>query len=314
MFKYDGAKCPVCNSYLMEEDDIVVCPECGAPHHRDCWNYLGHCGCEELHKKGESWQGPKDSSNYKSEDTQSHSQSEQGVICPVCHEKNPPNTLFCNRCGNPLMQQEARTSNQTPFGGMPPMNGFGFSPVSIDPLGGLQADEIIDDVSAKDLAAIVGQNSAYYLPRFKAIQENPKKKIPNFSAFIFSVPWLFFRRMYLPGIAMLLANVALYLPNFFMILYGVQNPDAVQIPSIYLWASMGCTLIMWALQLVLCFWGNQIYMKYCIRLTKELKKQAASDQEFSELAQKRGGVRNVFIYIFVGLYLISSFSSFFFYI
>ena len=168
MFKYDGAKCPVCNSYLMKEDDIVVCPECGAPHHRDCWNYLGHCGCEELHKKGETWKPPKTeqprsdnpNENYRQGTSYSNAQNTQGVICPVCHEKNPPNTLFCNRCGNPLMQQENNQSYQSPFGNMPPMSGFGFSPVSIDPLGGLQADERIEDVSAKDLAAVVGQNSA----------------------------------------------------------------------------------------------------------------------------------------------------------
>ena len=58
MFKYEGAKCPVCHAYLMEDDDIVVCPDCGAPHHRECWKSLGHCGCEELHAQGKAWTMP----------------------------------------------------------------------------------------------------------------------------------------------------------------------------------------------------------------------------------------------------------------
>ncbi len=41
--------CVRCRSYLFNEDDVVYCPVCGAPHHRDCYNALGHCALEELH-------------------------------------------------------------------------------------------------------------------------------------------------------------------------------------------------------------------------------------------------------------------------
>ena len=34
--------CAVCNAYLFEEDDVVYCPVCGAPHHRECYNSIGH--------------------------------------------------------------------------------------------------------------------------------------------------------------------------------------------------------------------------------------------------------------------------------
>lgn len=30
-------KCPVCDKQFKKGDDIVVCPECGAPHHRECY-------------------------------------------------------------------------------------------------------------------------------------------------------------------------------------------------------------------------------------------------------------------------------------
>ena len=39
-YKY---KCPVCNKQFKESDDIVVCPDCGAPHHRECWEKEGKC-------------------------------------------------------------------------------------------------------------------------------------------------------------------------------------------------------------------------------------------------------------------------------
>lgn len=30
-------KCPVCDKQFKKGDDVVVCPECGAPHHRECY-------------------------------------------------------------------------------------------------------------------------------------------------------------------------------------------------------------------------------------------------------------------------------------
>ena len=41
--------CVRCKAYLFNEDDVVYCPICGAPHHRECYNALGHCALEELH-------------------------------------------------------------------------------------------------------------------------------------------------------------------------------------------------------------------------------------------------------------------------
>ena len=35
MIDYTGIPCPVCHKEFTPEDDIVVCPECGAPYHRE---------------------------------------------------------------------------------------------------------------------------------------------------------------------------------------------------------------------------------------------------------------------------------------
>ena len=28
---------------FFDDEDIVVCPECGTPYHRECWNRVGTC-------------------------------------------------------------------------------------------------------------------------------------------------------------------------------------------------------------------------------------------------------------------------------
>lgn len=48
-FKSGEISCVRCKAYLFDEDDVVFCPVCGAPHHRECYNALGHCALEELH-------------------------------------------------------------------------------------------------------------------------------------------------------------------------------------------------------------------------------------------------------------------------
>ena len=56
MSKYTGLECPVCKNTFKEADDIVVCPECGAPYHRTCYQKEGHCIYEDKHGTDQAWQ------------------------------------------------------------------------------------------------------------------------------------------------------------------------------------------------------------------------------------------------------------------
>ncbi len=47
--EFTELKCPVCGLQFTENDDVVVCPDCGTAHHRACWQTLGHCACADSH-------------------------------------------------------------------------------------------------------------------------------------------------------------------------------------------------------------------------------------------------------------------------
>ena len=49
MKKNVGKTCPVCKKTFVESDDIVVCPECGTPHHRSCYASIGRCALSSKH-------------------------------------------------------------------------------------------------------------------------------------------------------------------------------------------------------------------------------------------------------------------------
>ena len=51
--KYTNYKCPVCSNQFIEDDDIVVCPECGTPHHRECYIQNGNCANVDKHGTNE---------------------------------------------------------------------------------------------------------------------------------------------------------------------------------------------------------------------------------------------------------------------
>ena len=61
--KYKGEKCFYCNEEFNDNDDVVVCPECGTPYHRDCYKQAGSCINHQLHESGESWKNTNDTDN-----------------------------------------------------------------------------------------------------------------------------------------------------------------------------------------------------------------------------------------------------------
>ena len=58
MPKYYGCPCEGCGTPLTLRDDIVVCPDCGAPYHRSCYEKLGRCVHSAAHVTGYEWKFP----------------------------------------------------------------------------------------------------------------------------------------------------------------------------------------------------------------------------------------------------------------
>ena len=85
-------ECVVCHKPLTEHDDVVFCPECGAPYHRECYEKEGHCVFEEKHGSF-SYESP------KPKHTEEHA---QGARCPNCGAENPQSANYCSKCGKKL--------------------------------------------------------------------------------------------------------------------------------------------------------------------------------------------------------------------
>ena len=105
---YIGEKCPVCEKIFTADDDIVVCPDCGTPHHRSCYAAEKKCANEEYHSTGRKWE--------RMNETKIRFR-----ICPVCRFTNSPDDRNCRRCGTeisdirPVSENDQRERAEAPL-------------------------------------------------------------------------------------------------------------------------------------------------------------------------------------------------------
>ena len=88
MPKYYGCPCEGCGEPLTLKDDIVVCPDCGAPYHRTCYEKLGRCIHSPAHAAGDEWHFPYQDAELRT--------------CPSCGERTLRSEETCRCCGAAL--------------------------------------------------------------------------------------------------------------------------------------------------------------------------------------------------------------------
>ncbi len=293
MFFYEGQSCPVCGQYFGESDDVVACPQCGAPHHRDCWKKEGHCHFAADHGTDRQWAKPESETPNTSvaHDRPHHK-------CPNCGKDNPEFAEFCSFCGREIDHPDwtsepphpPRVNQYTP----PPRGDFGaFRAPFQDPFGGIPRTEEIEGVSVETIAEVLGPQSAYYLPRFYKMSRSGKKISWNWSAFLLSYNWLLYRKNLLLG----------WLCFVFMEVLGVFYLKAAEplekllsaspIPALtgdsylllwILWLSFG---VMLAVHVLLGMFGNWLYMQNVLKKARKL--QEDPDLQYNQSFLNTGG-------------------------
>lgn len=189
MFLHENEKCPVCDKIFTADDDIVVCPSCATPHHRQCYNELGHCANISRHSDEFVYKADKAEPEQvqEPEEAAKHSESEQNVkYCAFCGKQIDKNAPFCYSCGQ--KQNNPDYGAEHMFGSAPDYNDNG---------------ERIDDVRVSDIVAVVKTNAQRFLRKFKS----ESRLSWNWGAFFFGPYYLIFRKMYKPGILVMALNL-----------------------------------------------------------------------------------------------------------
>lgn len=167
--------CPVCGQQFTPSDDIVVCPDCGAPYHRACWLQRGGCVYADFHGQDFVWQSAAPRTQAYVDDD-----ADEPIRCPRCGEECPPDTLVCPECGKQLGVQ---ASGRFDFN-----DSFFLRDVDADPA------EDLDGFTVREAAILVQFRTKDYVRKFNRIKEG-KKLGWNWAAFFFSPFWFFFRKI-----------------------------------------------------------------------------------------------------------------------
>lgn len=288
--KFTDESCFSCGRKFDEKDDIVVCPECGTPYHRECYAQSGDCINTQLHENGGKWK----SSAAEKEKTQ----NEAIVICPMCMQPNSVNDEICSKCGYRLKENDASSSHEA--GGIKPEAIFGDSDNPFfKPYLGFNPEEDLGGATLKEVSDFVDSNTLYYVPLFKKMKDAGTKVSLNLSSFLF--PYFYFanRKMWLWGILTAIISIILELPATLYTLGAADMSwpyfqDVVNVlaskENILLAASEACAMISWIFRLVVCFFANWLYFRFTVRSIKKIKLNNGGHAEQSKL-KAAGGVK-----------------------
>lgn len=182
---YENTECPVCKKKFENGDDIVTCPDCGTPHHRECYKLVGHCVNSGLHD-----------SDFRF--VREHNQTDS----PKPSDEN--DNYYIPQTDFNIRNESTSFPNQD------------VSEKTISDIKAIIASnseydrdtDTIDGESVSDVAATVVTNTKRFVNVFKKFDKTNKKTNWNWCAFIFGPLYLIFRKMYKFSIAFLCLDLS----------------------------------------------------------------------------------------------------------
>ena len=307
--EFTQCTCPVCQKRFVLGDDVVVCPECGAPHHRECFEQNGRCAFEDKHGAGFDFE--------KTDADTEDSDGVETVVCPNCKTENEKTNFYCSKCGFPLNERDRRgempgngqenSAQSTQFG----VGNIGFA--LADPLAGMNSeDEIAEGVKVGEAAKFIGKNTQYFLLVFKRLKDFAKGKF-CFSAFVFTGSYFIYRKMYALGIALCLMMIGLTVGSSFLLLsdsFRTVREAMTESTSLFstfsssasdsalsrftsedwirLWIIGAMSLAQIGIRVFSGLASNRFYYSHCTKSIRRIKAQ--SPQTLNKTLEEQGGV------------------------
>lgn len=304
-------ECPVCQKRFQEGDDVVICPKCGAPYHRECYQKAGQCVYANKHGDGFEYKAPKGSQEVDEHEEGSSS----GILCQNCKTVNAARNIFCEQCGAALHADyraysagPATGNAQSPFG-RPGGNQQGraqqgyrqqgneyqqpfalFGNANTYPPPGSLAGEI-DGIPKADWATFIGNSVPNYLAKLSQQVARKTKLGFLFSPFFFSSFYFAYRKLWGWAAISLVTYFITQVPSFIQIftLAGI-----ISIPGLGTETLATLVTVMYYAGLVrrvlFCVFALYLYRRHAAKKMTDLKAQSDGDADYQQALRSKGGV------------------------
>lgn len=314
MYDYTGCQCSVCHQAFQAGDDIVVCPDCGAPYHRACYEQAGGCVYNARHEEGFEWDPPH--------------KAVHDVACPRCGTANHKEDAYCKNCGAPLHAQQgaagqnptgsagAAYSGNTGSGAGTHTAAFDYESFYNNPYAGfyrpaIDPNEKMEDIPAAEWATYIGPSSRTYLNVFKQMELMHRKHAVSFSAMLFGPFYFFYRKAWKPAFLFLAADLLLNVPTLMSLLQlsGSALAPALSdgVMSALSWAA---SIASFLLMVVRGMYGFYFYKKSAAERIRRIQAEYPDPEKRSFVLSAQGGISiAAVIGAFVGLMVLGSLFS-----
>ncbi|WP_018592354.1 DUF2628 domain-containing protein [Terrisporobacter glycolicus] len=183
------------------------------------------------------------------------------IYCSKCGKKSSKDAKFCTNCGNKLITIEDSIKSTTENIKDAIKNNEtyrSFTDNNYD-------ENYRADFDNRDMVKFIQTKEEYYIPKFKEIQEIYKSTSWNWAAFFFNSWWFLYRKMYVIGFGLIVADI----------LIGLLMPTVSLIASI-------------AIAVISGLYGNIAYLKH---IQKQLNSFTNMGEDIKQrLILNKGGV------------------------
>ncbi|MCM1335494.1 MAG: hypothetical protein NC084_10400 [Bacteroides sp.] len=325
MREFENKTCDCCHEPFREEDEIVVCPDCGTPIHRSCWN--GHCPNEARHAEGYDWE--KDHGAASASDKKSAASPTEGEICAICGEvfNDGDEIVNCPECGTPMHRACHAKTGRCPneprhvYGYVytPPGVGSGetFSYKNIeDYIAKVQERErergeerTCFGVRRSELIRFLGVRNLS-TPRFYSLffhmADTGRKVSFNFLAGILMPFYQLYRKMTGPGIilciTMMIANIPGLIANVLVLTHGGES---AALPEGLLSLAEGFSYAYLVVRLLVILFNDYLFMRWTVGRILSLRELYAGAPESEYMAALEEAGRPRLSFAVMGLLALS---------
>lgn len=299
MYDFTGQECPICKKKFTAADDIVVCPECGTPHHRTCWQENGFCANQDQHADGFEW------------------------TPAAVHQAqaNPESDKTVNQPSQPEQPNAANTQQNTTSDTEKGQNGSGFDYSQLynntytPPQQSAQAqegaipnidpDSTIENIPVSDWSAFLGKSNYLYMMLFKQMELLHRRVAVSFSAMMFGPFYFAYRKAWKPALLLAATLLLIDTPSILYMLQATGSPLTAGMNGDFLYRlAAAASVLNFAVMILRGLYGFYWYKKNCIQQISKIRAAYPDANQRKYVLRAKGGTSWAAVFLMAGALLL----------